>query len=110
MPCGAAVQLSAGATLAPLQVYLASIGAPSRHGAVMVKAATAVVVVGVVVVVVVVVLVVDELSVTGVDSWSVSTVSKNAPPSVGKAWVVGAADVLTLPFWLGRAGRISRPS
>src|SRR5258706_4312546 len=39
VPCGAALQLRAGETFAPLQVYLGSIGAPSRHGAVTVDSA-----------------------------------------------------------------------
>jgi len=51
VPSGAAVQLSAGAMLAPLQVYLGSIGAASRHGAVMLSGSTDVVVLVAVVVV-----------------------------------------------------------
>jgi hypothetical protein len=105
VPAGAGDQLSAGATLAPLQVYRGSIGAPSRQGAVTVRTTDAVVLV-----VVAAALVEVEPAAPVVADRSVATVSKKSPSPVGSGCVVGAADVLTLPSWPGWAGRISRPS
>src|SRR4051794_26086895 len=100
VPAGAGLQLNAGATLSPLHVYRGSIAAPSRQGAVTASTAAAVAVVAPTLV---------------VDTSIGPPGAPAAPASVSKklssvSGTVAAAVVLTLPFWLGRAGRNVRPS
>src|SRR3954453_20266934 len=100
VPAGAGLQLNAGATLSPLHVYRGSIAAPSRHGAVTASTAVAVAMVTPV-------LVVDgSMGPPGAPAPPASVVKKSSSVS----GTVDGADVLTLPFWLGRAGRSVRPS